>query len=125
MKLLQKHPDGSLTVVEHPAGVNLRGVMDAFEVAQHAGDGTYIADMMDGSYLPFAIVDGQMPQGADFDVQQSMQYGQPYNKTAEGQRFGQGQESNSFPSLVPDVAGAEHQDGGAAFEDYIPASQRG
>lgn len=125
MKLLQKHPDGSLTEVLHPAGVNLRGVMDAFQVAQDAGDGVYIADMLDGSYLPFAIEDGQMPQGADFDVQQSMQYGQPYAKTVEGQRFGHAQEANSFPSMVPDVAGTDVQDGGAAFEDYVPASQRG
>lgn len=122
MKLLQKHSDGTLTVVNHPAGVNLRGVKDAFDVAQHAGDGEYIADMQDGSFLPFLIKDGQPPQGVDLG---DIQYGQPHHQTAEGEKFTRG-DSNSFPSMVGanEMVGREPEHG-QAFDEYIPASERG
>lgn len=121
MKLLQKHPDGSLTMVNHPAGVNLRGVKDALDVAQHTGDGEYIADFLDGTYVEFGIKDGQLPAGFNLA---DVQYGQPHHRTAEGERFTRG-DSNSFPSIVPDVVGTETQDEGVAFEDYVPTAQRG
>ena len=119
MKLLQKHPDGSLTIVQHPAGVPLRGVKDAFDVAQHTGDATYIADMEDGSFLPFVIKDGQPPSGVDLG---DVQYGQPYHQTAEGEKFTRG-DSNSFPSLVGDVVGTE-PDRSQAFDEYVAPADR-
>lgn len=121
MKLLHVDPSsGSLTPVD--SEYQLRGVMDAFGVAQHMGDGKYIADFLDGTYLQFSIADGQAPQGGNFlpDVQ----YGNPYRDTEDGQRFPSGDASN-FPSLVEDVVGKPHDDGGRTFDDYVPAAERG
>ena len=119
MHLLQISEDGTLSVVDTESP--LRGVLDAFEIAQTSGDGRYIADMGDGSYLPFQIRDGQQPQGGV--VLGEIKFGSPYQQTTEGDRFRQ-DGSGAFPSLVPDVVGTEDQ-GGQTFDEYIPASERG
>lgn len=118
MKLLKQNPDGSLQVLD--TEFQLRGVLDAFGVASKLGDGGYIADMMDGSYLPFQIVDGQPPQGLTIDA---MQYGKPYETTAEGERF---RESGAagFHTLTSDVVGQDEQPGNA-YDDYVSSRQVG
>lgn len=110
MKLLRKNPDGTLEVV--PAET-LRGTMDAWEVARKMGDGEYIADFLDGSYLPFRIANGQPQGGVSLD---DVQYGKPYETTSEGGRFRDGN-ANSFYNLVPDVVGTE-EPAGNAWDEY-------
>ena len=119
MKLLRKNPDGTIEVLQ--TEYQLRGVLDAFGVAKTLGDGEYIADMLDGTFLPFKIVDGQEPQGG-VDLG-DVEYGQPYQQTADGARF-RDKDASAFPSLVPDVAGTDVQ-GGQAYDEYVPANQRG
>lgn len=121
MKLLHVDTNtGSLTPVS--SEYQMRGVMDAFGIAQNMGDGKYIADFLDGTYLQFSITDGQAPQGGNFlpDVQ----YGNPYRDTEDGERFSSGAAS-TFPSLVDNEVGKPHDDGGRTFDDYVPASDRG
>lgn len=116
MKLLHVNTStGAVTPID--SEYQLRGVMDAFGVAQTLGDGKYIADFLDGTYLQFHIEDGQAPQGGNFlpDVQ----YGNPYRDTEEGERF-RNADSNSFPSFAEDVVGRPYDDGGQTYEDYTP-----
>lgn len=116
MKLLRVDAEtGQVTPMD--TEYQLRGVMDAFGVAQTIGDGKYIADFMDGTYLQFNIQDGQAPQGGNFlpDVE----YGNPYRDVSDGQRMRQSDASN-FPSLVGDVVGTPHDDGGKTYDDYTP-----
>lgn len=117
MKLLKKNPDGTLEVLqtEHP----ITGSLHAFAEAKGAGDGEYIADFLDGSYLPFQIVNGE-PQGG-VTVDETM-YGKPYETTAEGGHH-RDHNANSFYNMVPDVVGQEEAPGNA-WDDYIPTSQR-
>lgn len=116
MHLLHVDENGTVTEVQHE--YPLRGIMDAFGAAQNLGDGRYIADFGDGSFLPFNIEDGQEPQG---DLLQDVQYGNPHRDLVEeGRSSTVHGESSGFPSLVPDVAGQPHDDSGQTFEDYTP-----
>lgn len=119
MKLLRMNESGQPEPID--TEYQLRGMLDAFGAAQGLGDGNYIADFMDGTFLPFMIEDGQPPQGGDFlpDVQ----YGNPYKDTEEGGRFSR--DNAAFPSMVPDVAGRENDDQGVSFENYVPQDERG
>ena len=114
MKLLRKHEGGTLEVLQSEA--RLAGHLDAFSEAQKHGDGEYIADFGDGSYLPFKIKEGAPMGGVSID---DIQYGQPYRATEEGARF-HDKQNDAVHGYVPDVVGREEDTSSNAWEDYVP-----
>lgn len=118
MKLLKKNADGTLEVVESEN--RLAGISDGFKVAQDLGDGEYIADFLDGSYIPFKVQQGTLAGGVDIS---DISYGNPYTTTAEGQRF-HDRETSAYRGYIPDVVGTEDDPGSNAVDEYIPREER-